>query len=136
MQLNLLGTALQPCSTHPLTGFMRNGLCHALAEDPAKHTVCAVMTDAFLDFAMSRDNDLRTPKPEFGFSGLKPGDRWCLGAFRWIEAMQWGAAPTIMFEATHESLLKWVTIEELRIYRHSDVQSIGHRTGYFNFGNL
>ena len=102
---NVLGGELVPCSLEPLTGFYRNGCCETGPEDVGQHTVCAVMTDAFLKFSMSVGNDLSTPRPEYGFPGLRAGDRWCLCAPRWKEAHDAGAAPLIVLEATHEEVL-------------------------------
>ena len=102
---NVLGGELLPCSLEPLTGFYRNGCCETGPEDVGQHTVCAVMTDAFLKFSMSAGNDLSTPRPEYGFPGLRAGDRWCLCAPRWKEAHDAGAAPLIVLEATHEEVL-------------------------------
>ena len=102
---NVLGGELVPCSLEPLTGFYRNGCCETGPEDVGQHTVCAVMTDAFLKFSMSAGNDLSTPRPEYGFPGLRAGDRWCLCAPRWKEAHDAGAAPLIVLEATHEEVL-------------------------------
>ena len=94
-----------PCSLDPLTGFYRNGCCETGPDDVGMHTVCAVMTAGFLRFSMSVGNDLSTPRPEFGFAGLRPGDRWCLCAPRWKEALDAGAAPRVVLEATHEEVL-------------------------------
>ena len=102
---NVLGTELAPCSLDPLTGFYRNGCCETGPDDVGMHTVCAVMTAGFLRFSMSVGNDLSTPRPEFGFDGLRPGDRWCLCAPRWKEALDAGAAPRVVLEATHEEVL-------------------------------
>jgi uncharacterized protein (DUF2237 family) len=102
---NVLGGALVPCSMDPLTGFFRNGCCETGPEDVGMHTVCAVMTADFLAFSRSVGNDLSTPRPEFGFAGLKPGDRWCLCAPRWKEALDAGVAPQVVLEATHEEVL-------------------------------
>ncbi len=102
---NVLGTELAPCSLDPLTGFYRNGCCETGPDDVGMHTVCAVMTAGFLRFSMSAGNDLSTPRPEFGFAGLRPGDRWCLCAPRWKEALDAGAAPRVVLEATHEEVL-------------------------------
>lgn len=102
---NVLGGDLAPCSTSPLTGFYRNGCCETGSDDTGQHTVCAVMTEAFLKFSQSVGNDLSTPRPEFDFSGLRAGDRWCLCAPRWKEALNAGAAPLIVLEATHEEVL-------------------------------
>ncbi len=99
--LNVLGGALAPCSTTPLTGFFRDGHCNTCAEDSGSHTVCAVMTAEFLAFSKYVGNDLSTPRPEFGFAGLKPGDRWCLCAARFLQAHDEGCAPKVDLAATH-----------------------------------
>ena len=103
--LNVLGGELLPCSTRPLTGFFRNGCCETGPDDTGLHTVCAVMTAEFLAFSASVGNDLSTPQPAYGFAGLKPGDRWCLCAPRWKEALDAGFAPSVVLEATHEETL-------------------------------
>jgi len=102
---NVLGGELEPCCLDPVTGFYRNGCCETGPEDTGQHTVCAVMTQAFLVFSMSVGNDLSTPRPEFDFPGLGPGDRWCLCAPRWKEALDAGVAPPLILEATHEEVL-------------------------------
>lgn len=102
---NVMGGALAPCSTDPMTGFYRNGCCSTGPEDAGSHTVCAVMTDAFLAFSRSRGNDLTTPRPDRGFPGLRAGDRWCLCAVRWLEAYEAGCAPGVVLGATHERAL-------------------------------
>ena len=102
---NVLGGELQPCSLAPRTGFFRNGCCETGPDDLGLHTVCAVMTADFLAFSRSVGNDLSTPAPEYGFPGLKPGDRWCLCAPRWKEALDAGMAPQVVLEATHEETL-------------------------------
>jgi len=112
--VNVHGAALTPCSRDPMTGFFRDGQCNTCAEDRGSHTVCAVMTAEFLAFSKARGNDLSTPRPEFGFAGLKPGDRWCLCVERWREALAEGVAPPIVLEATHVSVLEFVDLEELR----------------------
>jgi uncharacterized protein (DUF2237 family) len=98
----------------PVTGFYRNGCCETGPEDMGLHTVCAVMTDAFLAFSKAVGNDLSTPRPEYGFAGLKPGDRWCLCAPRWKEALDAGAAPKVVLEATHEETLAIVPLGVLK----------------------
>jgi len=103
---NVLGGPLAPCSKQPLTGFFRNGCCDTGDEDRGSHTVCAVMTVEFLAYSKSRGNDLSTPMPEYGFPGLKPGDRWCLCAARWKEALDAGRAPLVVLMATHERALE------------------------------
>lgn len=99
--INLLGEALEPCSLDPVTGYLRNGCCEAHVTDAGAHTICAVMTAGFLEFSKANGNDLSTPRPEFGFAGLKPGDRWCLCASRWREAHEAGHAPKVVLRATH-----------------------------------
>jgi uncharacterized protein (DUF2237 family) len=98
---NVLGEPLGSCSMDPVTGFFRNGCCETGPEDVGMHTVCAVMTAEFLEFSELVGNDLSTPRPEFGFPGLQPGDRWCLCAPRWKEALDAGVAPPVVLEATH-----------------------------------
>jgi uncharacterized protein len=113
MAKNVFGRPLLTCSTFPLTGFYRDGRCHTGAEDIGTHTVCAVVTAEFLAFSKSRGNDLTTPMPEYRFPGLRPGDRWCLCAARWVEAWQAGAAPMLVLEASHEKTLELVSLEVL-----------------------
>ena len=115
-ELNVFGGRLELCSMNPLTGFFRNGNCITGPLDEGRHTVCAVMTDAFLAFSKSRGNDLSTPLPEYAFPGLKAGDRWCLVALRWVEALEAGMAPQVVLQATHQSVLKYVEIDVLRKY--------------------
>jgi len=112
--INVLGGALAPCSTDPMTGFFRDGCCNTCAEDRGSHTVCALMTAEFLAFSKYVGNDLSTPHPEFGFPGLKPGDQWCLCAGRFLQAHEEGCAPQIRLEATHERALDIVPLEILR----------------------
>ena len=116
MERNVLGGPLQPCSVSPLTGFYRDGCCNTGREDVGVHTVCAVMTADFLAFSKAQGNDLSTPMPEYGFAGLKPGDRWCLCAARWKEALDAGSAPKVVLEATHAVTLQVVPLEELKKY--------------------
>ncbi|HTT36184.1 MAG TPA: DUF2237 domain-containing protein [Burkholderiales bacterium] len=111
---NVLGGPLAECGTSPLTGFFRNGCCHTGPEDLGRHVVCAKVTREFLAFSAQRGNDLSTPSPQFGFPGLKPGDRWCLCAARWKEAADAGAAPPVILAATHEAALEVITLEELK----------------------
>jgi uncharacterized protein (DUF2237 family) len=114
--INVLGGPLRPCSTEPLTGFYRDGCCNTGEEDRGVHTVCAIMTAEFLAFSRASGNDLSTPLPEYGFAGLKPGDRWCLCAARWKEALDAGQAPKVVLEATHAATLQIVTLAALRRY--------------------
>jgi uncharacterized protein (DUF2237 family) len=111
---NVLGTPLACCCTDPVTGFYRNGWCETGPEDRGLHIVCAEMTADFLAFTRSRGNDLSTPAPEWGFPGLRPGDRWCLCVERWREALDAGVAPPVVLEATHISALEFVTLDDLR----------------------
>ena len=115
-QRNVLGTALQTCSFDPLTGFTRSGCCETGIEDTGSHTVCAQMTDEFLAFSLSRGNDLTTPRPEYGFEGLRAGDRWCLCASRWLEASEAGFAPPVILEACHEKSLEIVSLADLKYH--------------------
>ncbi|MBE9604771.1 DUF2237 domain-containing protein [Acetobacteraceae bacterium H6797] len=110
---NVLGGPLLPCSVAPLTGFFRDGSCNTCAEDHGMHTVCAELTADFLAYSASVGNDLSTPLPQFGFPGLKPGDRWCLCAGRWEEARRAGCAPKVLLEATHVSTLQLVKLQDL-----------------------
>jgi uncharacterized protein (DUF2237 family) len=111
---NVLGGQLDLCSASPLTGFFRNGCCETSAEDLGSHTVCAVMTEAFLAFSKASGNDLSTPRPEFGFAGLRPGDRWCLCAPRWQEALEADAAPRVVLRATEEGALEHCALADLK----------------------
>ena len=113
---NVLGTELEPCSYDPLTGFTRNGCCDSFAGDAGVHLVCAEMTEEFLAFSKEAGNDLSTPRPEFGFDGLKPGDRWCLCAPRWQEALAAKQAPRVVLRATHEGALEYCTLADLKRY--------------------
>ncbi len=110
---NVLGGRLQSCSSTPLTGFYRNGCCNTGPDDIGNHTVCAVMTAEFLRYSAAQGNDLSTPRPEFGFPGLQPGDRWCLCAPRWQEALLAGVAPLVTLEATEETALNYCSLEDL-----------------------
>jgi hypothetical protein len=111
--ISVLGKPLEPCGLEPKTGFYRTGSCDTGEEDFGSHTVCAVMTDDFLRYTASRGNDLSTPRPEVGFAGLRPGDRWCLCAVRWKEALQAGVAPPVVLAATHSAALDVVPLEQL-----------------------
>lgn len=112
--LNVLGETLAPCSSQPLTGFFRDGCCNTSEEDRGSHTVCVELTAEFLAFSQTSGNDLSTPRPEFGFPGLKPGNRWCLCAPRWQEAFVAGCAPRVFLLATHLGALEHVTLPALK----------------------
>ncbi len=111
--LNVVGGELLPCSAEPLTGFYRNGCCSTGPDDVGSHTVCVIATADFLEFSRLAGNDLSTPRPEWGFAGLEPGDRWCLCADRWLEAHDAGHAPDVVLGATHRRALEVVPIELL-----------------------
>ena len=114
--INVLGGQLEPCSTAPLTGFFRDGHCNTCAEDRGSHTVCAVMTAEFLAYSKYVGNDLSTPRPEFRFPGLRPGDRWCLCAGRFLQAHDEGCAPRVHLAATHMRAAEIVPVEILKAY--------------------
>ena len=113
---NVLGNALTPCSQDPVTGFFRDGHCNTCAADHGSHTVCAVMTAEFLALSKYLGNDLSTPRPEFRFPGLKPGDQWCLCAARFLQAHNEGCAPNVNLDATHERALDIVPLDILETY--------------------
>ena len=113
---NVLGTELVPCTYDPLTGYFRDGCCHTDMHDLGSHVVCSIVTDEFLEFSRSRGNDLSTPRPEYRFAGLEDGDRWCLCALRWKEALAAGVAPAVVLECTHARALEFVTLEQLQEY--------------------
>jgi uncharacterized protein len=113
---NVLGGPLEVCSLEPLTGWFRNGCCETEGLDRGMHVVCAQVTETFLDHQRSVGNDLSTPRPEYGFAGLKPGDRWCVCLTRWKEAFDAGAAPPIRLEATHEEALAVLPLEILQTF--------------------
>jgi len=110
---NVVGGTLLPCSHEPVTGFFRDGCCSTGPEDLGSHTVCAVMTEEFLTFSVETGNDLSTPRPEWGFPGLQPDDRWCVCASRWLEAHAAGIAAPVILAATHERALEVVPIDAL-----------------------
>lgn len=114
MARNVLGSDLHSCSTDPLTGFYRDGCCRTGPDDAGVHVVCAQVTAEFLEFSMEQGNDLSTPHPEFGFPGLVPGDRWCLCAERWAEALAADAAPGVVLSATAATATEWVDLADLR----------------------
>ncbi len=118
--INVLGGSLEPCSMQPMTGYWRNGCCDTGPEDRGLHTVCAVMTAEFLALSKYLGNDLTTPRPEFSFPGLKPGDRWCLVAARFLQAHEEGAAPRVHLAATHARTLDVVPLELLQSYAADD----------------
>lgn len=111
---NVLGEPLQICCTSPMTGYYRDGLCSTGAGDVGVHVVCAQVTQQFLDYTRSQGNDLSTPVPAFAFPGLKPGDRWCLCASRWKEALEDGVAPPVILAATHAAALEYVSLDDLK----------------------
>ena len=113
-QLNVLGEPLESCCTDHMTGFYRSGSCETGPQDFGAHVVCAEVSAEFLAFSKSRGNDLSTPQPDFGFPGLKPGDRWCLCAARWVEALEAGMAPPIKLTATHKRVLDFISFEVLK----------------------
>lgn len=115
-QKNVFGKDLQHCSYDPMTGFFRDGCCHTSHEDHGIHTVCIVASESFLAFSKQIGNDLSTPHPEFGFLGVKPGERWCLCAGRWLEAYNAGHAPKVNLEATHEESLAIIPLKILKEY--------------------
>lgn len=115
-QLNVLGGRLVSCSTKPLTGFFRDGCCHTGPQDAGSHTVCAIMSDEFLTYSQRAGNDLSTPRPEFYFSGLKSGDRWCLCAARWEKARQAGVAPKVILKATNRAALALLNLDDLKAH--------------------
>ncbi len=115
-QQSVLGTPLVPCSTNPVTGFFRDGCCNTSPRDRGQHTVCVVLTAEFLAYSKRVGNDLSTPRPEFGFAGLKPGDQWCLCAPRWVEAHEAGAAPNVVLAGTNIKALEVVPRDALFHY--------------------
>ena len=115
-QKNVLGYDLEYCGWDPITGFFRDGCCNTGPGDVGTHTVCAVVTADFLNYSAFRGNDLKTPRPEFGFPGLKPGDHWCLCALRWEEARQAGKAPKVKLASTNIKTLEIVTLEQLKLH--------------------
>ena len=113
MQRNVYGKALKPCCDRPITGFTRTGYCEVTEEDFGNHSVCAVVTEEFLEYTAKQGNDLSTPNPAFNFPGLKPGDHWCLCASRWKEALEAGVAPPVILESTHEDALEVLEFKDL-----------------------
>ena len=121
--LNVLDTPLQSCGTNPITGFERDGFCHTGSRDRGVHVVCAQMTEAFLSYTRSQGNDLSSPAPRYGFPGLKPGDRWCLCASRWMQAVKVGVAPPIKLESTEAKALRYAPLSLLQSYACVDHQA-------------
>jgi len=113
---NVLLTELQSCCIDPMTGFYRNGSCETGPEDHGTHVVCARMTEEFLTYTKAKGNDLSTPRPEYHFPGLKPGDQWCLCALRWQEAFEAGMAPPVVLESTYLKALKYIQLEDLQTH--------------------
>ena len=118
--VNVMGEPLKPCGYTPRTGFWRDGCCNTGPADAGRHVVCAVVSEAFLAFSKAHGNDLSTPKPEYGFPGLRPGDRWCLCAMRWQEALEAGMAPPVDLTATHQAALAVCRLADLQ--RHASVE--------------
>lgn len=116
MEHNVLGTALEPCSTDPMTGWFRDGSCHTREDDQGSHTICAVMSEEFLDHQRSIGNDLTTPMPQYRFPGLVPGDRWCVTAPNWLRAHMAGAAAPVVLASTHAKVLEIVPLSALKRY--------------------
>ncbi len=115
-QKNVYGREIESCCTNPMTGYYRNGCCETGGDDFGVHTVCAVMTDDFLTFSKNAGNDLSTPMLQYGFNGLKAGDKWCLCASRWAEALEAGQAPKVLLEATHAATLEFVSLADLEAH--------------------
>jgi uncharacterized protein (DUF2237 family) len=115
--LNVFGKPIEPCSNNPLTGFYRDGCCTTGIEDQGMHTVCILADEEFLEFSKRMGNDLSTPRPEYMFPGVKPGQKWCLCALRWKEAYEAGMAPDIVLEATNQDVLKYIPFECLLEYK-------------------
>lgn len=118
---NVLGTELVPCSYDPLTGYLRDGCCKTTETDHGSHLICARVTQEFLVFSLQKGNDLMTPRPEYRFTGLSVGDRWCLCANRWKEALAAGVAPPVVLECTHEKALEFVGLDDLQAHRFASV---------------
>ncbi|MEL6555367.1 MAG: DUF2237 domain-containing protein [Cyanobacteria bacterium J06621_11] len=111
---NVLGGRLKPCCSDPMTGFFRDGSCHTNSQDTGAHVVCAEMTEAFLSYTKAQGNDLSTPRPESDFPGLKPGDRWCVCATRWKEALDDGVAPPVVLSATNARSVRYISVDDLK----------------------
>lgn len=124
--LNVLGTPLLPCSYDPLTGYLRDGCCRTDESDTGSHLICARMTAEFLEFSRMLGNDLITPRPEWRFRGLQPGDRWCLCASRWRQALLAGLAPPVILECTHQKAVEFVSLEDLQRHEYKKLDQAGH----------
>lgn len=122
MQKNVFGTELEECSKKPLTGYYRDGCCNTDANDVGSHTVCIIASDEFLDFSRKMGNDLSTPKLNWGFAGVKPGDRWCLCASRWQEAFDAGVAPLVVLQATNEKCLEILSLDDLLKHAYKEIR--------------
>ena len=116
MELNVLGTKLEPCCTNPTTGYFRDGYCRTMSQDSGTHIICAIMTSEFLAYTKSRGNDLTTPIPQWQFPGLIPGSKWCLCISRWLEAEKAGVAPMVILESTLQKTLEYTSLEFLKRY--------------------
>jgi uncharacterized protein (DUF2237 family) len=123
LALNVLGTPLQACSFDPLTGYFRDGCCNTADHDTGSHVICARVTEEFLVFSQQVGNDLSTPRPEYRFKGLKAGDRWCVCALRWREALLAGVAPPVVLECTHQRALNFVTLQQLQAHAYKRASS-------------
>lgn len=121
---NVRGENLSPCSLDPLTGYHRDGYCQCGPEDAGQHIICVLVSDAFLQYSKAQGNDLSTPFPQYGFPGLKDGDRWCLCLDRWIQALKAGVAPPVILAATHENVLQKVPLEILQKYAADTSESV------------
>ena len=119
--MNVLGDPLQNCSCEPMTGWYRNGLCQTDSSDLGQHSICCVMTEQFLSYSKAQGNDLTTPMPAFQFPGLKPGDHWCVCAPRWKQAYEDGVAPLVRLEATEDTALNVVSLEQLQQHAHQSI---------------
>jgi len=117
MAKNVLGGELYDCAVDPVTGWYRDGACNTGPGDYGLHIVCVVMTEEFLRYSLEVGNDLSNPNPQYRFPGLKPGDRWCLSAARWIQAMEAGVAPPVVLEATNAQVLDWISLDNLETHR-------------------
>ncbi len=124
MQKNVFGLPLEACSKKPLTGFYRDGCCNTGKDDVGMHTVCVIVTTEFLEFSALAGNDLSTPMPQFNFEGLKPGDRWCLCALRWKQALEHNMAPEIVLEATNEKTLEVIPLKLMLPFAHKSEQNL------------